>query len=235
MDVMIAMFQQLASPEQKQVSARVAEMGGVSALRNNDEILLSLDKTANKVSSTPSTEGHRALRAKHTEAKPNADDIKSDLFEDPDAAAEKNRIVFFRKFEAQKNQILDELTHVVKRESDRIIQEVKGGPHERIIDRVSGVLPCLLQTYVYNFLFYSVDSWDLDRNGRYHAAFYPPKGLSLIASVGLARERQGSTLCARPPGLLPGEVRLGVNKRSWNMHFGDHWLSASGCVGNQIH
>jgi hypothetical protein len=144
MDVMITVFQQLISPEQKQISALVAEMGGVGALRNNNKMLLLLEETANKVSSTPSAEGHRALRAKPTDAKPNADDIKNDIFEDPNAAAEKNRIVFSRKFEAQKNQILDELTHVVKREGDRVIQEVKGGPHERIIDPVSGVLPCLL-------------------------------------------------------------------------------------------
>jgi hypothetical protein len=159
MDVMIAIFQQLVSPEQKQISALVAEMGGVGALRNNKKMLLLLEETANKASSTPSAEGHhRALRAQPTEAKPNADDIKNDIFEDPNAAAEKNRVVFFRKFEAQKNQILDELTHVIKREGDRVIQEVKGGPHERIIDRVSGRSPCPLLTYDYNCLFYSVDS-----------------------------------------------------------------------------
>ena len=65
-----------------------------------------------------------------------ADDLKRDIFEDPNAAAEKNWTVFSRKFEAQKNQIIDELTLVVQRESDRVVRELKGSAHERIRDRV---------------------------------------------------------------------------------------------------
>jgi hypothetical protein len=145
MDVIITVFQQLVSPEEKQISALVAEMGGVSALQNDDKMLLLLDETTSKASSAPNAEARRAPRlgAKPTDAKPDADDIKNDIFEDPNAASEKNQVVFFRKFEAQKNQILDELTHVVEREGDRVIREVKAGPHERIIDRVSGFSPCL--------------------------------------------------------------------------------------------
>ena len=89
--------------------------------------------------------------------------------------------------------------------------------------------------FVNNLLFYQVNPWDLERNGAYNTTFYPPRGLNLIFYVGLARERQGSTLCACPPGLLPGEVCLGVNERSRNMHLGNYWLPASGCVGYQIH
>lgn len=141
MDVIITVFQQLVSPEEKRISALVAEMGGVSALQNDDKMLLLLDETTSKASSTPNAEARRAPRSKPTDAKPDADDIKNDIFEDPNAASEKNQVVFFRKFEAQKNQILDELTHVIERENDRVIREVKAGPHERIIDRVSGFSP----------------------------------------------------------------------------------------------
>jgi len=142
MDIMMAMFQQLVGPEQKELSALVTANGGVKALRNNDKMLLLLEETANKSSSTPNADGHRAPRAKSNDTKPNADDLKNDIFEDPSVAVEKNRDVFFRKFEVQKNQIIDELTLVVKRESDRVIKEVKGGPHERVLDRVSGLTPC---------------------------------------------------------------------------------------------
>ena len=141
MDVMIAMFRQLVSPDQKRLSELVAAKGGVKALRNNDKVLLSLEETVGKVASAPSSEGHRMPRTKPSDANTNADDLRKDLFEDPDAAADKNRIVFFRKFEVQKRQIIDELTLVVTRESDRIIQVVKGGPHERILDRVSILSP----------------------------------------------------------------------------------------------
>ena len=125
MDVMMVVFQQLVSPEQKQISALVDEMGGVSALRNNDKMLLYLDETLSKASSTLGAEGCRAPRENSTDAKPSADNIVNEIFEDPDAAAEKNQIVFFHKFEAQKNQIIQELSLVVEREGDRIIRETR--------------------------------------------------------------------------------------------------------------
>ena len=122
---MMVVFQQLVSPEQKQISALVDEMGGVSALRNNDKMLLYLDETVSKASSTLGAEGRRAPRKNSTDAKPSADNIVNEIFEDPDAAAEKNQIVFFHKFEAQKNQIIQELSLVVEREGDRIIRETR--------------------------------------------------------------------------------------------------------------
>jgi len=143
METLMATFQQLVSPEQQKLSeqlvAQMSRNGGVNlkALRNNDKILLALEEIASKSSSTPSAEGHRALRAKAGDV----DDLKNDIFEDPNAAIERNRDVFFRKFEVQKNQIIDELKFVVERESDRVIKEVKGGPHERIRDRVGHLTP----------------------------------------------------------------------------------------------
>jgi hypothetical protein len=138
MNVMIAMFQleQLVSPEQKRLSELVSAKGGAKALRNNDKVLLSLEEIASKAASV-SSEGHRMPRTKPGDASTNADDLRKEIYEDPDSAVDKNRIVFFRKFEVQKRQIIDELTLVVTRESDRVIQVIKGGPHERILDRVS--------------------------------------------------------------------------------------------------
>jgi hypothetical protein len=138
MNIMMAMFQQLVGPEQKELSALVTANGGVTALRNDDKALVLLEEMASKASSTSpaSAEVHHGPRTKAQDAK-HADDLQNDIFEEPVAALEKNRAVFFRKFEAQKNQIVDELSLVMKRESDRVIQEVKGGPHERLLDRVS--------------------------------------------------------------------------------------------------
>ncbi|KAF8259842.1 hypothetical protein EI94DRAFT_1812645 [Lactarius quietus] len=130
-NVLKALFEQLVSPEQKQLAATVAANGGVKALRNNDRILLTLEKTTTNAPSVPSAEGQR----KPGDANPTADNLRTEIFEDPDVAVKKNQAVYFRKFEAQKRQIIDELTFVVRRESDRVIQEMKGGPHERIRDR----------------------------------------------------------------------------------------------------
>ena len=132
MATLMTMFQQLVSPEQKQLSEFVTTNGGADALRTNNRLLLDLEKIASKSSSTPSPEGRRLQRAKVGDV----DDIQNEIFEDPGAAVEKNRDVFFRKFEVQKNQVIDEFTRLVQREGDRVIREIKAAPHERIRDRV---------------------------------------------------------------------------------------------------
>jgi hypothetical protein len=147
MDVMKALFQRLVSPEQKQLSDLVVAKGGLRAFKDDDKTLLELEKTAQKASNAPKAEVGRARREQPKDTALNADDLRKDVFEDPNVAVEKNLTVFSRKFEAQKNQIIDELTFVVKRESDRVIQEVKGGPHERILDRVSGLSPYRVTDY----------------------------------------------------------------------------------------
>ena len=130
---MKALFEQLISPEQKLLSDLINAKGGVTALRNNDKVLLDLEKTARKASGSPSVEGHGTCQNADLEV----GSLREDTLEDPNAAAEKNWVMFSRKFEAQKNQIIDELTLVVKRESDRVIRELNGKAHERIRDRVS--------------------------------------------------------------------------------------------------
>jgi hypothetical protein len=136
MDVMKALFEQLVSPEQKVLSDLVNAKGGMKVLRNSDKMLLDLEKTASKSSSSPSVEGDRTRQVKPGDADLEVGNLREDILEDPNAAAEKNWMVFSRKFEAQKNQIIDELTLVVQRESDRVVRELKGKAHERIRDRV---------------------------------------------------------------------------------------------------
>ena len=136
MDAMKALFEQLISPEQKLLSDLINSKGGVTVLRNNDKVLLDLEKTASKASGPLSVEGHGTCQDADLEV----GSLREDILEDPNVAAEKNWVMFSRKFEAQKNQIIDELTLVVKRESDRVIRELNGKAHERIRDRVGSPL-----------------------------------------------------------------------------------------------
>ena len=129
---MKALFEQLVSPEQKHLLDLVKAKGGVDVLWNNDKILLDLEKTASKGSSSPSVEGHPTRRTRSANTDPEGEDLRVDILEDPNAAAEKNWVMFSRKFEAQKNQIIDELALVVRHEGDRVIRELKGKAHERI-------------------------------------------------------------------------------------------------------
>ena len=133
MDAMKVIFQQLVSPEQKRLTELVEEKGGFKVLRDDDKMLRDLEETASKSSNKLSIEEHHIRQAKLSDSDSN---LRNDIFEDPDDAAEKNWAVFSRKFEVQKNQIIDKLTLVVQRESDRVIRGVQGSAHERIRDRV---------------------------------------------------------------------------------------------------
>jgi hypothetical protein len=108
MDAMMAVFQQFISPAEKELSALVTTNGGVKALRNNDKLLLSLEESASKASSTQRAEGDVTLQTKANAEIPNVDDLKNVIFEDPDTAVEKDFTPFLLKFEAQMNQIIIE-------------------------------------------------------------------------------------------------------------------------------
>ncbi|KAI0038795.1 hypothetical protein FA95DRAFT_1551039, partial [Auriscalpium vulgare] len=122
-DVLMVMFQSFVSKKQKTVADLVEAKGGAKIVRNSDQLLASVMARASEESGIGST-GHTSLN-----------ELRDDFVENPDAAVEKNMIVFSRKFEVQKRQIIDEIALVVQRESDRIIKEVTAGAHDRILDK----------------------------------------------------------------------------------------------------
>jgi hypothetical protein len=128
-------LQELVSVEHKQIWENIVRKGGIKAVREDDEILNELERTAGETSSVSSAQGQHTRRAREA-PNSNVDDLKSDIFEDPDAAAEKNRVVFGRKFDEQQDQIVRRVTAVVNHASDRVVRELSGGPHERIRDKV---------------------------------------------------------------------------------------------------
>ncbi|KAH9997136.1 hypothetical protein BJV77DRAFT_986132 [Russula vinacea] len=126
------------------------------------------------------------LRAKHQvtqrrghrthQANPGDADLELHLretLEDPSAAAEKNWGIL-PQFEAQKHQIIDELTLVVQRESDRVVQELKGKAHERIRDRGSPWLAreCQARHFVLALRDYYLEKLASEANGVLGMASY---------------------------------------------------------------
>jgi hypothetical protein len=172
MNEMKALFQQLVSPEQKQLSDLVAKKGGVKALRGNERAFLDLEKYVSNRSGQAGLEGLRTRQEKLGDADPEVENLRNEIFEDPNAAADNNWRVFSRKFDAQRNQIIDKLTLVVQRESDRVIREVQGSAHERIRDRVRFFSVTAWSTYYHHLMFSVVNSRDLGRNGRYDACHH---------------------------------------------------------------
>ena len=130
MNAMKALFQQFVSPEQKRLSKQVAEKG-VEYLRKNIKELRMLDKSSGQ----STFEGPRTRQAGLNDKDRDADDFEKDIFEDPNAAVERNLEVFLRKFEEQKSEIMA-VKDAVYRVGDRMFEAVQGRAHERICDGV---------------------------------------------------------------------------------------------------
>jgi len=122
--------------------------GGAKAFRNDNNKLFGLEICVSKASSVRA-EGGRAYRK-----------MSQGNFKDPNSAADKNWDTFSRKFEAQKNQIIEEISHAVERASDRVIEGLKSGVHERIRDQVRFCMP-LYSSYDRYVLFLQAiyDTW----------------------------------------------------------------------------
>ncbi|OJT06673.1 hypothetical protein TRAPUB_2476 [Trametes pubescens] len=69
-----------------------------------------------------------------SEGSPETRRLMQDLADEPAMAIQKNLVFFARKFAIQQRELVREMTEVVKYECERVIAELRGGPHERIID-----------------------------------------------------------------------------------------------------
>ncbi|KAJ7437086.1 hypothetical protein B0H11DRAFT_2206778 [Mycena galericulata] len=136
MDMMLKMFAQFVTPEQREMGRLVEQKGGLEAVQGNDKDLKELYELENKSSgggppaTLQSTKGSVSSGGKSSAL----DDLREELKLDPDAAMAKNATTFSRKLEAQTRQIIDELTKVVERQGDRVISAITAGPHDKIID-----------------------------------------------------------------------------------------------------
>jgi hypothetical protein len=63
-------------------------------------------------------------------------ELKWELSEDVDLVLNKNMVIFMRKLDVQKRQLVLELSAVVRTQSDRVIKAVDAGPHDRVVDPV---------------------------------------------------------------------------------------------------
>ncbi|KAJ7498476.1 hypothetical protein FB451DRAFT_1016491 [Mycena latifolia] len=131
MDMMMKMFQQFVSPEQREMARLVEQKGGLQACQENDKILKELSDLENKSAGATGPQSAKGTAGTGLEG------LRDELMTDPDAAMEKNMTAFSRKFEVQKRQIIDELSKVVERQGDRVISAITAGPHDKIIDPVT--------------------------------------------------------------------------------------------------
>ena len=139
-DVLKDILRRLISPEQKQLLDRVKEKtrDDPDILQHNNKTLLELENSTSKKTSPPGLERRCTRQGKPRDpvTDKDADNLRNDIFEDPDTAANKNLDIFSRKFEAQRDQIVKDLTLVVRQEGDKVVRELTGGIYERISEEV---------------------------------------------------------------------------------------------------
>lgn len=135
MDMMLQLFQRLASPEYNKIAAAVDQRGGIKTVQQNEKLIKELSEMEPK-SSVGAQNATQNSRNKGQVSNSSLEEILDDLNTDPDEAISNNMKAFSRKFEIQTNQIKEEMDRIVRREGDRIIGVFTSGPHDRILDPV---------------------------------------------------------------------------------------------------
>jgi hypothetical protein len=125
-------FQNMRSPEERELAVHVASKGGAEKILalGNDALFDDVIRNAKP----------RSARTKQKQDGDDADftpsSLRREIEKTPEEVVRENAQAFDQKFSAICAQ-LKELKQSIVRESDRIIAAVEGGPHERIVDRVS--------------------------------------------------------------------------------------------------
>ncbi|KAF9807161.1 hypothetical protein IEO21_08361 [Rhodonia placenta] len=127
-DMIMEFLKNYIPPEHMDVYKQIGRRGGREVVLKNDDALQELLSARLETnSSRPSNQATALARnAKH--------ELESQLI-DPAFQIQKNTQSFDRKFEMQQKQILEGVGEIVHRESDRVIELVTSGPHDRILDK----------------------------------------------------------------------------------------------------
>jgi hypothetical protein len=120
MNVMLELFAEFVSPQQRELAAKVKGKGGVMALRSKE----AMEKLASDECEITAPFGSKKGRGPRI----NPIELEQEIKGDPNKAIEKNAKDFDRKFE-------DEKTYI-DLQADRIILAMKEGPHDRVQDPV---------------------------------------------------------------------------------------------------
>lgn len=129
-DIMLELFQEFVSPEQKKLAAMVEQMNGVAALDSEQSMEELADAELALVGPLGSDSRRDGGRPFDLVA------LRHEIRANPDEAIERNSDLFDRKFDIQRRQIVEDIERTVNREGDRIILAVTAGPHDRIVDPV---------------------------------------------------------------------------------------------------
>jgi hypothetical protein len=127
--MMETVFEYMSSADERRIAALIDEKGGVEKVKDDDAVLCKLvdqfmPDTSSGTSNPRETPQSKASALRKEIAKDLEDIIKDDSK------------AFDQKFDFVQAQ-LTELKQVFQGESDRIIAEIRTGPHRRIVNQVS--------------------------------------------------------------------------------------------------
>lgn len=126
MDIMLQLFQEFVTPQQKKLATMVQNMGGNTILED-EQAMKELAGAEDVLSSESGHPGGCPFDFVQ---------LRREIKGDPDEAIEKNAQFFDCKFNILRRQIVEDISRAVNREGDRIIAAVTAGPHDRIVDPV---------------------------------------------------------------------------------------------------
>ena len=135
--LMEVVFERMRSPEEREVASLVeAQPGGDEAALKNDVLLekvLAAQKSNNGKGA--GARRHGGGSGAEEDKTKTISELRLEVGKDVEQVLADNKY-FEQKFEVVRMQV-DEVKVSIKRETDRVIDAVLSGPHERIIDRVS--------------------------------------------------------------------------------------------------
>jgi hypothetical protein len=126
--MMTLVFEQMRSPEERQLAALVESKGGADRVIGNDALL-------SEIMAQSASKTERLAKRQKDEPGLTLSGMRKEIAKDPEDLIKEDTKAFEQKFSTVLIQI-EEVKHVVRRESDRVIAAVQSGPHERIVDRV---------------------------------------------------------------------------------------------------
>ena len=138
MSVMLKLFNEFITPQQKELAAKVKEMGG-PASQENKESMKALEVAESTIT--------RRTAGRNDDSDLKVLELQQEIRGNPAEAIENNSEFFNLKFDVQRRQITEEVTRVLSLEGGRIIKAITAGPQDRIIDQVWNGLSCPGVTY----------------------------------------------------------------------------------------
>ncbi|KAI0829941.1 hypothetical protein BC628DRAFT_1501118 [Trametes gibbosa] len=141
LDVVLAIFSALVTPDQQQLESIIESKGGIQSVLGDDTILAGLltYKSPNLPSGTEATlqiAGLQEVLQLRKDRMIEVGTVREQLSDTIEAVVGKNLETFERKFTIQERRVAEEMESIVRNESDRVIESVLTGPHTRIQEHI---------------------------------------------------------------------------------------------------